>query len=549
MGKTQSSMKNSGEAAQLVQEAISNNPVVIFSKSYCPYCVSAKRDIANAGKSVAAFEPPKIYELNDMGALGSSIQSYLAQTTGRRTVPNVFIGGKPVGGGDEVSGYASRGVLKQMLAQAPSRLSPGSNEKAKQVVEEAIEKYPVVVFSKTTCPYCRAAKNSLNDVKSRVEQFEGPHVVEVNTMGELGVQIQEYLAEKTGRRTVPNVFLSGKSVGGGDDIRAHAAQGRLDAMIAHAIGAEEPTAATSVKDIVEDAIAKNPIAVFSKSYCPYCMRAKALLVSTGKSIEGFQQPKILELDEMSEGESIQQYLFEKTGQRTVPSIFIGGKHIGGSSELSEVAGRNALVGLIQEAHVPPALTETTEDTEVAPGEAEADASTTEAVESEGTSGIQEIVFGAGCFWGVELAFQRVNGVVSTEVGYSNGKIPRVTYDAVCSGLTGSAEVVKVSYDPNVVTLGELLKVWESRHDPTSLNKQGNDMGTQYRSAVYYANQAQADEIAKWNVDASQRLGRPVVTEIAPVKNYCEAEEYHQRYLEKKGQSAEKGATTPIRCYG
>ena len=101
----------------------------------------------------------------------------------------------------------------------------------------------------------------------------------------------------------------------------------------------------------------------------------------------------------------------------------------------------------------------------------------------------------------------------------------------------------------VVALAELLKIWESRHDPTSVNKQGNDVGRQYRSGVYYYDEEQAAEIAEWKADADSRLSNPVVSEIAPVHNYCTAEDFHQQYLEKKGQKATKGDTTRIRCYG
>lgn len=546
---TNKSRASQPEAAQLVETAISTYPVVIFSKSYCPYCKSAKRDIAQAGNSVDGFTPPKVYEIERMGKLGSQIQSYLAEKTGRRTVPNVFIGGKAVGGGDEIGGYSRNGVLKQMLAQASVRMNDTRKQEVTKLVEETIMN-PVVIFSKSYCPYCKRAKSLLAQAGNSVEGYNEAVVLELDQRPD-GELIQQILKEKTGQSTVPSIFIAGNHVGGSDDLGAIAERNELVSMISQAVSphaddseskADTEVAGASVSavadtvspmELVEDAIANNPIVVFSKSYCPYCIRAKALLAKTGNTIPDYRQPKAFEIDEMEAGSEIQRYLLEKTGQSTVPNIFIGGQHIGGSDSLSSVAQRGELVSLIKDAQkiIPVADAVVAEqETPTAPA-------------------TKEIVFGAGCFWGVQLAFQRVVGVVKSEVGYSNGKVPRVTYDAICSGLTGSVEVVRVTYDSSIVSLTDLLKVWEGRHDPTSLNKQGNDIGTQYRSAVYYNDQEQAAEIAKYSQEAATRLSNPIVTEISPVKNYCTAEEYHQGYLAKKGQSAEKGATENIRCYG
>lgn len=164
-------------------------------------------------------------------------------------------------------------------------------------------------------------------------------------------------------------------------------------------------------------------------------------------------------------------------------------------------------------------------------------------------------FGAGCFWGVELAFQRLHGVVKTEVGYSQGNVPDPTYKLVCTKTTNHVEVVRVQFDPEVCPYTNLLSLFWSRHDPTTLNRQGGDVGTQYRSGIYYYNEAQA-KLAQESKEAKQ-LGlkdNTVVTEILPAKRFYRAEEYHQQYLEKGGgrstkQSAEKGCNDPIRCYG
>ncbi|XP_022737649.1 peptide methionine sulfoxide reductase-like [Durio zibethinus] len=166
-----------------------------------------------------------------------------------------------------------------------------------------------------------------------------------------------------------------------------------------------------------------------------------------------------------------------------------------------------------------------------------------------------VQFGAGCFWGAELAFQRVEGVVKTEVGYSQGHIPDPNYRLVCAGTTNHVEVVRIQFDPEVCPFTNLLSVFWGRHDPTTLNRQGRDVGSQYRSGIYYYNENQA-RLARESLEAKQLelKDKKIVTEILPAKRFYRAEEYHQKYLEKGGrsgskQSAEKGCTDPIRCYG
>ena len=145
-------------------------------------------------------------------------------------------------------------------------------------------------------------------------------------------------------------------------------------------------------------------------------------------------------------------------------------------------------------------------------------------------------FGAGCFWGVEVTFRNVPGVHDAAVGYLGGTLANPTYEAVCTGRTGHAEVVQVAYDPAEVSYEELLDVFFESHDPTTLNRQGPDVGTQYRSAIFYHTEAQraAAEAFKARLDASRVFRRPVVTEITAATTFYRAEEYHQQYLEKRG---------------
>lgn len=145
-------------------------------------------------------------------------------------------------------------------------------------------------------------------------------------------------------------------------------------------------------------------------------------------------------------------------------------------------------------------------------------------------------FGAGCFWGVEVAFRNVRGVRDALVGYLGGTLANPTYKDVCTGRTGHAEVVQVQYDPAEVSYDRLLDVFWENHDPTTLNRQGPDVGPQYRSAIFYhtPEQKAAAEASKARLDASGKLRRPVVTEITQASTFYPAEEYHQRYLEKRG---------------
>ena len=146
-------------------------------------------------------------------------------------------------------------------------------------------------------------------------------------------------------------------------------------------------------------------------------------------------------------------------------------------------------------------------------------------------------FAAGCFWGPEARFRRINGVVDAAVGYTGGHVKNPTYQMVCTDRTGHAEVVQVTYDPAVISYEQLLDAFWAMHDPTTPNRQGYDFGTQYRSAIFYhdENQHAAAEASKKQLDESGQLGDPIVTEIVEAGPFYRAEEYHQRYLEKTGQ--------------
>src|SRR6185312_8647199 len=145
-------------------------------------------------------------------------------------------------------------------------------------------------------------------------------------------------------------------------------------------------------------------------------------------------------------------------------------------------------------------------------------------------------FAAGCFWGVESAFRQQPGVIATAVGYAGGDKANPTYKEVCSGGTGHAEAVLVEYDPEKVSYEQLLELFWENHDPTQLNRQGPDHGSQYRSAIFYYSleQEQAARASKEKLEKSGRFTRPIVTQIVPAVTFYEAEDYHQQYLEKRG---------------
>jgi len=150
---------------------------------------------------------------------------------------------------------------------------------------------------------------------------------------------------------------------------------------------------------------------------------------------------------------------------------------------------------------------------------------------------EKAIFAAGCFWGVEETFRTTEGVIDTRVGYTGGHTANPTYEQVCTGTTGHAEAMEVTFDPDIVTYSELLSIFWDLHDPTTVNRQGPDVGTQYRSAIFYLSkeQQEAAEESKKNLDASGKYSKPAVTEITKATEFYPAEEYHQKYVLKTGR--------------
>ena len=143
------------------------------------------------------------------------------------------------------------------------------------------------------------------------------------------------------------------------------------------------------------------------------------------------------------------------------------------------------------------------------------------------------VLALGCFWGPEIKFSKIDGIIKTEVGYCGGNSPSTTYKEVCTGDTNHAEVVKLDFDEKIISYEKILKIFFQIHDPTTLNSQGPDFGTQYRSEIFYLNDNQKNIAERVLKEVDQRLSGKVVTKITLLKNYCPAEEYHQKYLEKR----------------
>ena len=158
------------------------------------------------------------------------------------------------------------------------------------------------------------------------------------------------------------------------------------------------------------------------------------------------------------------------------------------------------------------------------------------MEASGNTKLEKATFGGGCFWCTEAQFQYLDGVTKVESGYAGGTVANPTYEEVCSGTTGHAEVIQVTYDPSKITYDELLEAFWQSHDPTQLNRQGNDVGTQYRSVIFYHNEDQHKkaEYYKEKLAQSGAFDKPIVTEIAPLNNFYEAEDYHQNYYNQNG---------------
>jgi len=150
------------------------------------------------------------------------------------------------------------------------------------------------------------------------------------------------------------------------------------------------------------------------------------------------------------------------------------------------------------------------------------------------STLRKATFGAGCFWGVEHVYRQLPGVVDAASGYAGGEIPNPSYRQICTGTTGHAEVVEVTYDPARITYARLAEVFFRMHDPTTLNRQGPDVGTQYRSVIFVHDEAQRQEAERAKAAAQPRFARPIVTSVEPAPTFWRAEEYHQRYVERTG---------------
>ncbi len=146
--------------------------------------------------------------------------------------------------------------------------------------------------------------------------------------------------------------------------------------------------------------------------------------------------------------------------------------------------------------------------------------------------LESAIIGGGCFWCTEAVFEKVDGVKEAISGYAGGKNPNPTYKEICTGLTGHAEVIKILFDPAKISFREILEIFGDAHDPTTLNRQGADVGTQYRSTIMYLNESQKQTAEKWKIQLNAKLQDPVVTEIVPAPKFYEAEKYHQDYYEK-----------------
>jgi len=158
--------------------------------------------------------------------------------------------------------------------------------------------------------------------------------------------------------------------------------------------------------------------------------------------------------------------------------------------------------------------------------------TLSSVSDKNNEQLETAIIGGGCFWCTEAVFEKVDGVKEAISGYAGGKNPNPTYKEICTGLTGHAEVIKILFDPAKISFREILEIFGDAHDPTTLNRQGADVGTQYRSTIMYLNESQKQTAEKWKIELNAKLQDPVVTEIVPAPKFYEAEKYHQDYYDK-----------------
>ncbi len=206
-----------------------------------------------------------------------------------------------------------------------------------------------------------------------------------------------------------------------------------------------------------------------------------------------------------------------------------------------VAGIAAAAIVLPQRGTPPVVeaqpNESPSDVAVSPSQEKPKMITSKFAESK-SGRVEKAVFGAGCFWGVEAAFRKTPGVLSTTVGYAGGAVVNPTYEQVCTDTTGHAEVVQVEFDPGQISFEQLLEVFWTSHNPTQLNRQGPDFGKQYRTVIFYVDDAQraTAEASKERLAASGKFSKPIVTQIAPLTTFYAGEEYHQQYLEKRGLS-------------
>uniref|UniRef100_A0A8D9BPN9 Thioredoxin reductase 3 n=2 Tax=Cacopsylla melanoneura TaxID=428564 RepID=A0A8D9BPN9_9HEMI len=364
-----------------VNSEITNNMIMIFSKSYCPFCTKVKDKFNSAGLKFKAVE------LDLLSDQGVQIQNELFDKTGQKTVPNIFINGKHIGGCDATLKLFETGEIFKILSpekEMEKAFNPVS------FVNEEIANNTVLIFSKMTCPYCSKAKERFKSIN---QDFKA---VELDLLGEDGAKIQNALFEKTGQKTVPNIFINGKHIGGCDAtlklfadgsitklLESYPAStttntniehilknnklvvfGQIDNNLKEALETypysrvdlsdgikqelyersgkkldtylffnQQPVLIDELKTIettfsnIDQYINNNKVLVYSKTHCPFCKQAKKLLAENECNFH------VVELDTLPDGARIQDALFERTGQKTVPSIFIHGKHIGGCSDL------------------------------------------------------------------------------------------------------------------------------------------------------------------------------------------------------------------------
>jgi glutaredoxin len=313
--------------AEYVKQLIQENKIFIFSKTSCPWCDKVKALFNSMNEKFASIELDVIEN-------GDQVLKFLIESTQQTTVPSVFVNGAHLGGFDTTSKALNDGRLKKLLDQAKL-----PTETAEAYTDRLIKSSRILIFSTTTCPWCVKAKELLNAINEEYSSFAFDTV-------EYGPEMRKYLTDKFKQSSVPNIFISGYHIGGYDNLQKAQKDGRLQSMLYQQVSKSGVSSKLSkrvdqsIDSFVNDLIRDNNVVVFGKTTCPFSAKVRELFKSLG------QEHASIDLDQIDDGPQIKDYLYEKTGQKTVPNVFVSGTHLGGSDNTLAAHSEGRLAKLL-----------------------------------------------------------------------------------------------------------------------------------------------------------------------------------------------------------